>query len=36
MKQKEQEISSKRVQIQVQNKQKEKEIIEKRLKNQSK
>lgn len=33
MKQKEQEISSKRVQIQVQNKQKEKEIIEKRLKN---
>ena len=33
MKQKEQEISSKRVQIQVQNKQKQNEIIEKRLKN---
>ena len=36
MKQKEQEISSKRVQIQVQNKQKQNEIIEKRLKNQNK
>lgn len=33
MKQKEREISSKRVKIQVQNKQKQKEIIEKRLKN---
>ena len=33
MKQKEQEISSKRVQIQVQNKQKQNEVIEKRLKN---